>query len=206
MSDLKYFGNSVNEYAAVREELLKFGRSVRENGIAGGKGFAEDRLLWIYDLFVQLSMLETASVKDGITKEDIGFIREFAVVTGHGNILDVINGTFLNEYRNKCGGNAREFRWEDIAEADVGAVRRMIVALKRNLAPLSAEFSDLYATIAAANGLKDIKKIEGFTMRVFVAFASVDGEITLEEEDKIGDCSIVKLLNATARKIAGFIA
>lgn len=207
MSDLKYFGNSANEYSAVREELLKFGRSVKENGISGGEGgFAEDRLLWIYDLFLQLSMLETASVKDEITKEDMAFIREFAGVTGHGNILDVINGTFLSEYRNKCGDNARKFRWEDIAEADVGAVRRMIVALKRNLAPTSVEFSDLYSAIAAANGLKDIKKIEDFTMRVLVAFASVDGEMTLEEEDKIGDCSVVKMLNTTARKIAGFIA
>ena len=206
MRDLKYLENSVSEYAAVREELLRFGRSVRENGISGRESFAEDRLLWIYDLFVQLSMLETASVKDGITNEDIGFIREFAGVTGHGNLLDVINGTFLNEYRNKCGDSAREFSWEDIAEADVGAVRRMIVALRRNFAPLSVEFSELYATIAAANGLKDIKKTESFTMSVLVAFASVDGEITLEEEDKIGDCSIVKLLNTTAFKIAGFSA
>ena len=206
MSDIKYLKNVRNDYAGVREELLKFGRSVKANNLAGGNAdYPEDRLLWIYDLLAQLSMLEIACAKEEIAADDIDCIREFAAVTGHGNILDVINGYFLNEYREKSGNNDREFRWEDIEKADVAAVRRMVVALKRNLLPLTDEFSDMYSTVAAANGIGDIKKLESFTMDLLVAFASVDGEITLEEEDKTGDCSVVKLLNATARKIAGFV-
>lgn len=198
------------KYGELKENLLMIGLCANKNRLLKNSGSdivaaaADDGIVWLYDVFLQLSMLELSCTGEKAAPEQIAKIKEFAADTGHEDLFDVVQKLYGEDYRNSGGADGRAFRWDDVLTADVASVRRMVVCTKKDLRAQADAFCYAYAVTAATNGDNSFDLLKDVTAFLLADCVAADGEITPEEEDKLESCFIVSLINDIARRLTKF--
>lgn len=189
------------KYALLKEELIKIGGCVSKNRFVRNKDgrlveTSDDYFLWLYDIFLQLSMLELSCMGNRVVPEQVAMARDIASGACHEDIIDVICDVYGNE----------DFRtgWDDVVKAQPSSVYRMVVEMKKNLHEQAELFCSAFATAVAANGGSAFDILKQSTTLSLAACVRADGEVTPEEEDKLSNCFIVTLINDIARRLANF--
>lgn len=189
------------KYALLKKELIKIGGCVAGNRFLRDKNgrpveTPEDYFVWLYDVFLQLSMLELSCTGCKVVKEQVSMIRDIAEEAGHESIMDVVQGLY--------GGESRSFCWNDVFEAQAHSVRRMVATIKKDMRSQAENFCHAFATAIAVNGGNAFEILKESTALSLAACAEADGEVTPEEEDKLSGCFIITLINDIARQLANF--
>lgn len=201
MNEVINVGAIDEKYALLKEELVRIGGCVGSNRFIKDKDgrsveTTEDRFLWLYDVFLELSMLELSCAGGNVASQQVEFARDFAAKTGHESIVDVVQDLY--------GKDGADYGWESVVAAKSSSVRRMTAVMKKNLRAQADSFAEAFATAVAANGGNALETLRQSATLSLVACAQADGEVTPEEEDKMTNCFIVAIINDIARRLANF--
>lgn len=200
---------SDEKYTLLKKELVRMGGCLGTNRFIRDKDgrpveTTDDYLVWLYDVFLQLSMLELSCTGDTVVPGQIAMIKDAADRAEHESIVDVIQEMYGDEVKKVTGDDGRRIDWDEIIGAKASSVRRMVVIMKKNLREQAESFCDAFATAVAANGGNAFEMLKESTTLALAECAAADGEVTPEEEDKLSYCFIVALINDIARRLVNF--
>lgn len=180
MKDLqKIYDSCIRFYDNCYDIVDRMSAGIKKIMESEGVNYNQEITLIQFDILLQYSLLQIASVDYEIDRNELIFIRD---LTRKGDLVNYLNTL-----------SDSQISWDDIYQGDIFALRGILDSIEHKIKKLSEDFVIVFATCDLATEHNYLDDLTANISCILLGLASMDGEITSTEMNS--NCLIINALD-----------